>query len=188
MGIAEILLLGVALSMDAFAVTVSNVIAYPHEARSRMALLPIAFGLFQGIMPVGGYFLGTLAADLIEQCAGIVTLAILGLIGGSMIREGVLAMRESDRDDGPEHASRHLSVKAILAQAVATSIDAFAVGVSLLAGGANIALSAVVIALTTAALCAAALVIARRVGNLLGDWAQVIGGVVLVAIGIKALF
>ncbi len=194
MGIVEILLLGVALSMDAFAVTISNAVAFPRESRGRMMLMPVMFGAFQAIMPIIGYYLSSLAASLIEQFAGIVTFVILGFIGGNMIREGVKAMRASkagDGGEGPENTGpeqRTLTLAAIISQAVATSIDALAVGVSLLASGTSISLAATVIGVTTFALCLVALAIGRRFGDLLGDRAEVAGGVVLVLIGLKALF
>lgn len=193
MGIAEILLLGLALSMDAFAVTISNSFVYQHESRARMMLMPVFFGVFQGLMPLLGYFLGTLAADLIERFAGIVTLVILGFIGGNMIFEGVKAIRGAGAGEGEEpsqngSAAKRLTIVTVFLQAIATSIDAFAVGVSLLAAGASIAVASPVIALTTFACCVIALLVGKRFGNLLGDRAQVVGGVVLVCIGIKALF
>lgn len=90
MVLLEIIVLGVALSADAFAVTISNTFVYAGESRSRLMLMPLMFGLFQGLMPVAGYLLGGLAAEVIETYAGVITLAILGLVGGNMIREGRL--------------------------------------------------------------------------------------------------
>lgn len=187
MGIVEILVLGLALSMDAFAVTISNTFCYSHESRLRLMLMPLFFGLFQGLMPVLGYFLGTFAAGFIDRFAGIITLVILGFIGGSMIWEGIKALR-SDKAMRCEANQKNLTLRKILVQAVATSIDAFAVGVSLLATGTNIALAGPLIALVTCACCVVAIVVGRRFGHLLGDRAQIVGGVVLLAIGIKALF
>ena len=187
MGVVEIVLLGVALAMDAFAVTISDTFAYPDSSRVRFFLLPVAFGLFQGIMPVFGYVLGGVVGSIIETYSGIVTLVILGLIGGNMIKEGVEALRgEGEESEGQVLAK--VTVPVILAQAVATSIDAFAVGVSLRAEGADIVFSAVVIALTTFLICLVALGIGRRFGTVLGDKAQVVGGAVLIGIGIKAMF
>lgn len=187
MGLAEIVLLGVALSADAFAVTISNMFAYPDEPRSRQALMPLLFGLFQGLMPAAGYLAGSLAAEIIERYAGIVTLVILGFIGGNMIREGVSALLghgEEDEDTG----GTKLTVAKLLFQAVATAIDAFAVGVTLRAEAVSIAFAAPVIGVTTALLCVVALVIGRRLGQVLGDRAQVAGGAVLVFIGLRAFF
>lgn len=190
MGIIEIIVLGVALSADAFAVTISNSFVYASESRSRMLLMPLMFGLFQGIMPLAGYFVGGLAADLIEAYSGIVTLVILGYVGGNMVREGAGALMGKESDEpaepgvGPE--AKRLTMAALLVQAVATAIDAFAVGVSLRAQSVDIVVAANIIACTTALCCLVALAIGRRLGKVLGDRAEVVGGVVLLIIGLKA--
>lgn len=191
MGIVEILVLGVALSADAFAVTISNTFVYPGEAKARLALMPVLFGLFQGLMPLLGYFVGGLAAEVIEEYSGIITLIILGFIGGNMVREGVCALLGLGGDadvpgNGP--AVKRLTVATLLVQAIATAIDAFAVGVSLRAQAVAIVPAATIIALTTAACCVAALLIGRKLGEVLGDRAEVAGGIVLIIIGLKAFF
>lgn len=181
----EVFLLGLALSADAFAVTVSNTFVYVGERRSRLLLMPVFFGGFQALMPLLGYFLGGVAADLIERYAGIITLVILGIIGGNMVREGI----EGIRSDTPpeEREGAHLTIGTLVFQAVATAIDAFAVGVSLRAMAVNLAFAVVTIGLTTAACCVVALFLGRKLGYLLGDRAEVVGGCVLIAIGLKAL-
>ena len=137
-------------------------------------------------MPLVGFFLGGIVGDIIETYAGIVTLVILGIIGGNMIKEGVSALC------GPEAScsleAERLTAGVILMQSVATSIDAFAVGVSLRAVNVDIAVSAAIIALTTCACCFVALGLGKRFGSVLGDKAQIVGGVVLVLIGLKAMF
>lgn len=196
MSIIEIVILGVALAMDAFAVTVSNAFCYRGASRARLLMLPVAFGLFQGLMPLAGYFLGGLVGDLIEQYAGIVTLVILGVIGANMIKEGVGELREARaaREAGEDacactsDSEPSLTAKVVIIQAIATSIDAFAVGVSLRAASVSIAEASVVIALTTFACCVVALIVGKRFGSLLGERAEIVGGIVLVAIGVKALF
>lgn len=199
MGLLDVIILGVALSADAFAVTVSNSFAYSRETMARKAMMPVMFGLFQGLMPLLGYFLGGLAADLIERYAGIVTLVILGIIGGNMIREGVAALREGSREpDGElgqadsseenDAPKQRLTMATLTFQAVATAIDAFAVGVSLRAMGVPIVSSASIIALTTAICCTIALFVGHKLGDLLGDRAEVVGGIVLVIIGLRAFF
>lgn len=187
MNLLEIVLLGVALSADAFAVTISNMFAYPDEPRARQALMPILFGLFQALMPVGGYLAGGIAASVIERYSGIVTLAILGFIGGNMIREGASALMHPEDAEG-EGSGTSLTLPKLLFQSVATAIDAFAVGVSLRARAVSILVAAPVIGVTTAALCVVALGIGRRLGQVLGDRAQVAGGLVLVCIGLHAFF
>lgn len=191
MGLLEIIVLGVALSADAFAVTISNTFVYVSESRSRLMLMPLMFGLFQGLMPVAGYLLGGLAAEVIETYAGVITLVILGLVGGNMIREGVCALRGAGEQDGPEEpgagpVARRLTLVTVLAQAIATAIDAFAVGVSLRAQAVSVVVAAPIIALTTFLCCVAALALGRKLGEVLGDRAQVAGGIVLVLIGLKA--
>lgn len=191
MVLLEIIVLGVALSADAFAVTISNTFVYASESRSRLMLMPLMFGLFQGLMPVAGYLLGGLAAEVIETYAGVITLVILGLVGGNMIREGVCALRGAGEQDGPEEpgagpVARRLTLVTVLAQAIATAIDAFAVGVSLRAQAVSVVVAAPVIALTTFLCCVAALALGRKLGEVLGDRAQVAGGIVLVLIGLKA--
>lgn len=191
MVLLEIIVLGVALSADAFAVTISNTFVYAGESRSRLMLMPLMFGLFQGLMPVAGYLLGGLAAEVIETYAGVITLVILGLVGGNMIREGVCARRGAGEQGGPEEpgagpVARRLTLVTVLAQAIATAIDAFAVGVSLRAQAVSVVVAAPVIALTTFLCCVAALALGRKLGEVLGDRAQVAGGIVLVLIGLKA--
>lgn len=191
MGLLEIIVLGVALSADAFAVTISNTFVYASESRSRLMLMPLMFGLFQGLMPVAGHLLGGLAAEVIETYAGVITLVILGLVGGNMIREGVCALRGAGEQDGPEEpgagpVARRLTLVTVLAQAIAAAIDAFAVGVSLRAQAVSVVVAAPIIALTTFLCCVAALALGRKLGEVLGDRAQVAGGIVLVLIGLKA--
>lgn len=191
MGLLEIIVLGVALSADAFAVTISNTFVYASESHSRLMLMPLMFGLFQGLMPVAGYLLGGLAAEVIETYAGVTTLVILGLVGGNMIREGVCALRGAGEQDGPEEpgagpVARRLTLVTVLAQAIATAIDAFAVGVSLRAQAVSVVVAAPIIALTTFLCCVVALSLGRKLGEVLGDRAQVAGGIVLVLIGLKA--
>ena len=115
--------------MDAFAVTLSNSFCYKGASRARLFALPIALRrMFQGLMPLVGFFLGGIVGDIIETYAGIVTLVILGIIGGNMIKEGVSALRNPETSCSLE--AERLTAGVILMQSVATSIDAFAVGVS----------------------------------------------------------
>lgn len=190
--------------MDAFAVTISNSCAYPDTTRTQRFAMPVIFGIFQGLMPFIGYFAGTLASSFIETYAGFIALLILGVIGGRMVWGGAKALLETDRSEAgkanptptPETAAaspaapkqRGLSAPMLLLQAIATSIDALIVGVSLLALGANIFIAAPLVAFITFVCCLVALILGRRFGVLLGDKAEIVGGVILILIGIKALF
>lgn len=181
MSVVEIVILGLALSMDAFAVTISNSFAYPKISRARSFSMPLAFGFFQFLMPVVGFVLGQLVSDFITQYAGIITFVILGFIGGKMIWD---AFHE---EEGEEASGQTLTMPVLLFQAVATSIDALAVGVSFAALEVNVLTSSGIIGITTALTCIVALVIGKRFGNALGEKATIIGGAVLVLIGLKSL-
>lgn len=180
----ELFVLGLALALDSFSVTISNSIVYPHETRARLMLMPIAFGVFQAGMPVLGYVLSGLAAELIQRYSGIVAMVILGIIGGNMVREGVATLRSGEQSS--EKQGR-LGIGAILIQAVATAIDAFAVGIELRAADVVLLEAVSIIGVTTFACCVVALAIGRRVGERLGNAAEVVGGIVLICIGLKQL-
>lgn len=192
MSLVEIIILGVALAMDAFAVTVSNMFVYKNLTRGRMFLMPLFFGVFQGLMPLIGYFAGNLVSDFISQYAGIITFVILGFIGAKMIWDAF----HEDKDEGndtkhtPEETSvtKSLTIPTLFFQAIATSIDALMVGVSFAALAVNPFTSAGVITITTFLCVCIALVLGRRFGNALGEKATIIGGIVLICIGVKALF
>ena len=184
MSLFEVIMLGVALACDSFAVTVSNTFVYANEKRSRLALMPLFFGAFQGLMPVAGYFLGGLAASIIVRYAGIVTLVILGFIGGNMIKEGYEALKNPE--DAHEGSEARLTIVQLFFQAIATAIDAFAVGVSLRAESVDLLSAVTIIGVTTALLCVVALILGRKLGKVLGDRAEIAGGIVLLIIGLKA--
>ncbi|WP_085830483.1 manganese efflux pump MntP family protein [Collinsella vaginalis] len=178
----EALVLGPALSMDAMAVTLSNVLCELDMPRSRKLAMPVFFAVFQAGMPVIGFFAGTLVAGFIDAYAGVVSLVILGAVGGKMIVEAVRELRE------PEACSpTRLTWTQIALEAVATSIDALIVGVSLAAAGKDIAVFGSAIGLTALVCYLAVLALGRRVGERFGAHAQVVGGTVLILIGLRAL-
>lgn len=177
----QAVILGVALAMDAMAVTLSNALCEPDMPTSKKLAMPVMFALFQMAMPIAGFFGGTLIAPLIEAYAGIVSLVILAFVGGKMVWEAVHELRE------PETCStERLTYTAIFFEAIATSIDAFVVGVSLAASGANIMLYGGAIGVTTLVCCLAVLAVGRRLGAHFGPKAEVVGGIVLIVIGLRA--
>ena len=190
MGLLEILMLGVALATDAFSVTISNTFAFDDHRFSRLMRMPLFFGLFQFGMPLAGYFVGGIAAKLIEQYAGIVSLVILGFIGSNMLYSGYKAFREdaSEEEEESQQDATTLSYGKLVFQAIATAIDAFAVGVSFRAHSVDILVASALFGITTAILCTIALFIGKKLGSLLGDRAEMVGGVVLILIGLKAFF
>ena len=195
MGLLEILMLGVALATDAFSVTISNTFAFDDHRFSRLMRMPLFFGLFQFGMPLAGYFVGGIAAEVIEKYAGMVSLVILGFIGSNMLYSGYKALKEDASEEDEEEAQQDaqqgattLSYGKLVFQAVATAIDAFAVGVSFRAHSVDILVASALFGIITAILCTIALFIGKKLGSLLGDRAEMVGGVVLILIGLKAFF
>jgi len=190
MGLLEILMLGVALATDAFSVTISNTFAFDDHRFSRLMRMPLFFGFFQFGMPLAGYFVGGIAAELIEKYAGIVSLVILGFIGSNMLYSGYKAFREdaSEEEEESQQDATKLSFGKLIFQAIATAIDAFAVGVSFRAHSVDILVASALFGIITAILCTIALFIGKKLGSLLGDRAEMVGGVGLILIGLKAFF
>ena len=181
MSLIEIILLGVALAMDASSVTIANGMIYKNLRKRDFALMPIMFGIFQGIMPIFGYYAGSLFQDFITKYSGLVIFVILGAIGGKMVYDSFKPKEGQGSGD-------KLTFGMLFLQAIATSIDAFAVGVGFLAMAVNVYLASSIIAVTTALMVIVAIFIGKAFGNIFEDKAQLIGGLVLIAIGIKALF
>ena len=181
MSVFEIVILGLALAMDAFAVTISNSFAYPKISRTRSLSMPLAFGFFQFLMPVVGFILGQLVSDFITQYAGIITFAILGFIGGKMIWD---AFHE---EEGEEASEQTLTMPVLLFQAVATSIDALAVGVTF----AFLQVSLIPAVSTIGIITFMISVLGVKIGNVFGmkykSKAEFAGGVILIVIGRKIL-
>ncbi|QIB68358.1 manganese efflux pump [Aminipila butyrica] len=183
MAVAEIMLIGAGLAMDAVAVAMTNGMVYKGLRRRHCLAMPLLFGLFQALMPLLGYGAGSLFSDFISRYAGIVIFVILGVIGGKMLKEGMEHWRIS-KGVCPVN---HLSLSILFFQAVATSIDAFAVGVGFSAMRVNILEAVVIIAVVTAILTMSAIFIGRKFGDILGCQAEMLGGIILMLIGIKAI-
>lgn len=187
MGLIELLFLSVGLAMDAFAVSICKGLSAGKVTLKNAACCGIWFGLFQGLMPLIGYLLGTRFAGIIDRFSGWVAFIILAIIGGNMIREGF---------SGAEEESADFSIKAMFPLAVATSIDALAVGITFVAIPVNvIAVSTLintvfavcVIAVITFAISAAGTYIGGIFGTKYRNPAMISGGIILVLIGIKSL-
>ncbi len=179
MSVFEIMLIGVGLSMDAFAVTISNTMSARDLNKGMLLSMPVSFGLFQGMMPIAGYYLGYMFREILEKYQGIVAFIILGVIGAKMIADAVRGKEEDNTGT--------LGIGAVLMQAVATSIDAFAVGVGLAGTGVNIFTASSLIALTTFVLVCLAIPAGKKLGDILGKRAKIVGGLILIVIGIKSL-
>jgi putative Mn2+ efflux pump MntP len=183
MGILEILLTAVGLSMDASAVGMTNGMNEPRMSLRKIFLVALFYGLFQGLMPLIGYLCASLFAEVVASIAPYVALVLLGFIGGKMIFE---ACKKEDAC-----STKPLSLGTLTVQAIATSIDALAVGITLLAYDTigTLALNVFVVCgifcLVTFALTVCAIFIGKKVGCMLSDKAELVGGIILVCIGLK---
>ena len=180
----SILLIGLSLSMDAFAVSVTNGLTLK-PFRPRHALwMGLYFGGFQFLMPLLGYLLGSTVSHYIMKFGPYISFALLAFIGGKMLLD---ALRPETDGEGGE-AMAVLSHKGLLAAAVATSIDALAVGVSFaFQEDVKLLPSCLLIGCTTFVLSVLGALLGSRIPGLSGKKAGVVGGLVLIGIGLKML-
>ena len=179
MAITELILLAIGLSMDAAAVSISNSLCIKKIGIKHILQMAIMFALFQGVMPIIGYYAANAFADVINQFDHWIAFILLLIIGSKMIHEAITA--EANQDC----SLFSLTFKLLLVQAIATSIDALAVGVSFSALNVNIFYAISIISVVTFISCTIAIVVAKRFGNLLGKRADIVGGIILIAIGLK---
>lgn len=191
----EILLLAVGVSMDAFAVSVGKGLSVQKISWRGVLSVALWFGGFQALMPVIGYYLGVSFADLVEKIDHWIAFALLAFIGGNMIREALQSSRDeaaeamdAARQRGSEKlVDRPFAFRTMLLLAVATSIDALAVGVSFAFLRAPIWSSVAIIGVTTALFSVAGLLLGKKVGDRFHKGAEILGGIILIAIGLKIL-
>ena len=178
-----ILLTAVGLSMDAFAVSLTIGLDVDKDKQKKAALMSgLYFGGFQALMPVIGYLLGVKFTKYIESVDHWIAFVLLAVIGVNMIREAL-----SGDDDKEEMPADYLNHKKFVVLAIATSIDALAVGVSFAFLSVNIISSAVTIGITTFLFSVAAVVIGKKIGDIIKNKAEILGGVIIIIIGIKIL-
>lgn len=181
MSISELLLIAVGLSMDAFAVSICKGLATKKVGVKHMLIVGLWFGGFQALMPLIGYFLGSTFEEYITRFDHWVAFVLLALIGGNMIREALSGEEEKANDS--------LGVREMLTLAVATSIDALAVGVTFaLLPGVNIAAAVSFIGVITFVISAAGIKVGNAFGTKCKSKAGLAGGVILILIGLKILF
>ena len=185
MGIGELLLLAVGVSMDAFAVSICKGLAMKKATLKASMTCGLWFGGFQALMPTIGFFLGTLFAEAIQAVDHWVAFALLGIIGINMLKEAF----EKEADCGCcEDHNADRSVKTMFIMAVATSIDALAVGISLaMAGNVNIWTAALLIGICTCGFSAVGVKIGNVFGSRFEKKAQMAGGIILILLGTNIL-
>jgi len=179
MGIVELFILAVGLSMDAFAVAVCKGLAMRESKPESMLVVGVWFGGFQALMPLLGYAVGVQFSAAIQAVDHWLAFFLLAVIGGNMIKEAL------SKDDGPADAS--LAPKAMLLLALATSIDALAVGVSFAFLNVHILPAVLFIGVITFCLSAAGVKVGSIFGSKYKSRAELFGGCILVLLGAKIL-
>ncbi|MCR5039846.1 MAG: manganese efflux pump MntP family protein [Bacteroidales bacterium] len=182
MNIFELLLIAVGLSMDAFSVSICKGLTTQRFSWRTALACGLWFGSFQALMPVVGYFLGAQFQEMIETYAHWIAFGLLFLIGTNMIREAVWGKKEKDENNG------FLDFKTMFLLAIATSIDALAIGVSFACIQVNIWIAISIIGVITFLFS----ILGVKIGNVFGSKyeksAEIIGGIILILIGLKILF
>ena len=186
MGAVELIILAVGLSMDAFAVAICKGLSMKKVSFKEMAIVGLWFGGFQALMPLIGYFLGEAFEKYIEQIDHWVAFVLLVLIGALMIKESF--EKEEKKEEDKEDSSSPLAFKTMLTMAIATSIDALAVGISFgILPDVNITVAVSSIGIITFILSS----VGVKIGNVFGakykSKAEFAGGLILVLLGIKIL-
>ena len=179
MGLIEIILISVALGMDAFAVSVCKGLSLKEMSWKKACIVGLYFGGFQALMPLIGFLLGSTFEEVVTSIDHWIAFILLGIIGGKMIKEAFGEDSENRNDD--------LSVKTMTILAIATSIDALAVGITFAFLKVNVFFAVSLIGIITFALS----VFGVKIGNKFGDKyerkAELAGGCILILMGIKIL-
>ena len=184
MSILSLFITGVGLSMDAFAISLSKGFCVKDNINKRALKVAIFFGLAQGIMPLIGWFLGSYLGSYIVSVDHWIAFILLSFIGGKMIYESLCGKDEGIECslDGNDFENKELFILAI-----ATSIDALAVGVSLAILNVSIIQASSIIAILTLIICFIGVHIGKMFGNLFNKYSELLGGSLLVIMGIKIL-
>lgn len=177
----EIVVLAIALAMDAVAVSLAEGLQLRRPSWRDAMFIAGMFGLFQALMPVLGWLLAFRFADLVSEATPWIAFGMLLVIGAHMVRE-------SFEDDDDHHgATSVVTLRSVTPLAIATSIDAAAVGVTFGVLEVSVAPAVTVIGVVTFVLSLASVFVGARVGERLGSWATLAGGVILVLIGLRIL-
>ena len=179
--VVKSVLLGAGLAMDAFSVSLANGLNEPCMKKPRMTLIAGLFAFFQALMPLLGWLMAGMIGQMIRSVDYWIAFILLGLIGFNMLREALTG------EEACESCNCDLSFKTMLALAIATSIDALAVGVQLYAQEANIWIAIALIGGITFLVCTAGVKIGNVFGSRYEKRAQIVGGVILMGLGIKFL-
>ena len=177
----EVILLGIALAMDSLAVSIVNGIKYKNYTRKEMFVASLSFGVFQGLMPLLGYLVFTPFIKYVSRIDHWLVLIILTYIGVDMIKEGL-----ESKDDINEKTDV-FTFKILMAESIATAIDALSVGVTLPSYVLNPYMTCFIICLCTFVVCIIGHMLGKKIALLLKDKALILGGLVLILIGIETV-
>lgn len=180
----QTLLIGIGLSMDAFAVSICKGLGMSKLNKKQMLIIALYFGGFQALMPFLGWAVGARFSSYVSQYAHWIAFILLAVIGGKMMHE---ALTESEDCENSDEKDKKLSHKELLFLAIATSIDALAVGISFAFLNVPIMPSITIIGFTTFFISLAGVVIGNIFGSKYKNKAEFVGGLILVAIGLKII-
>ncbi len=175
----SIVLVAIALAMDAFSVSITKGFTQKNLTKMQFLWYGIFFGGFQALMPLIGYLCGNTISYLVSFIAPFIGFILLLIIGLNMIRESL--------SDDEEEITDNFSFKEVTVLAIATSIDAFAVGLTFAFLNTNPLVPSAIIGIVAFLFSIVGIFIGRKLGNILGDKFQIIGGIILILIGIKIL-
>ncbi len=179
MDIFTILIISFGLAMDAFAVSITNGFVLKKIGFKEIFSISLTFGIFQGIMPIVGWIVGLSFKEYIQSYDHWIALALLSFIGIKMIYES----KQIDKIESQDAYCSTLS--GLIVMAIATSIDALAVGVSFSCLNVSIYTPAIIIGIITFILCFLGVFIGKKLGHLFENKLELIGGIILIIIGIK---
>ena len=179
MTIIEILLIAIGLAMDAFAVSICKGLSMKKMNWKKALIVGAYFGIFQALMPIIGYFLGSTFEDLVTHIDHWIAFVLLVAIGGNMLKEAFA--------NNSENCNDNVDFKTMSILAIATSIDALAVGITFAFLQANIWVSATIIGIVTFIISIIGVKIGNRFGNKYERRAETVGGFILIFMGIKIL-
>ena len=179
MSLLEIIFIGVGLAMDAFAVSVCKGLSMKKMNWKNAIIIAFYFGIFQALMPVVGYFLGSTMSGFVEKIDHWIAFVLLAIIGGNMIKEST--------DDELEKRNDKIDFKTMIILAIATSIDALAVGITFAFFKVDLLLAITLIGVITFALSILGVLIGNKFGDKLQNKAELTGGIILIIIGLKIL-
>ena len=189
MNFIALIFTGFALSMDAFAVSITKGMTIKNLKKSTALKIALAFGLFQGGMPLLGWLLGISFKNYIEAVDHWIAFILLGFIGFNMIK-GFFEDKKDEESELEFSATSDdvdLSNKEIIMLAIATSIDALAVGISFAFLSVDIVPAASIICIITFLVCAVGVFVGNKVGDIFNGYAELIGGIILILIGFNIL-